>query len=260
MISGTIAISDIEYEKCFRSLFPALARKIDAIENPGTAVRFMAKMGDDLLPVMLKIMDYISNEEKEKLFLGMIDLFQEPICTSLNRFLSNQEAGSGIRIGRIGALKEEGGENLFLVITGVSIDYGLLVKTDLVNQNIDAYIDNLPRRTIPGGSSLFKGAAKLALRAGAKVVPEEMERKGIDLLNRQNIKEKVICIISKELKKAGLYLAVQDFSLKEDADTEEEPNGVRMADDPGKSFKLPEEMEEILFNGGAQYLRAAIAK
>ncbi len=260
MISGTIVISNIEYEKCFRSFFPDVVRKIDTIENPGTGIRFINKMGDDLLPLMLEILNYISDEEKEKLLLGMIDLFQEPMCKALNRFLGNQEAGSAIHIGRISTLKEEGGENLFLVITGVSIDYSALVKTSLVNQNIDAYMDNLPKRTVPGGSRFFKGAAKLALRAGAKVAPEEMERKGIALLSRPDIKEKVICIISKELEKAGLYLTVQDFSLKEDTDTEEEPDKIRTADDPDKGFKLPEEMEEILLNGGVRYLKAAMAK
>lgn len=258
MISGTIVISDIEYEKCFRSLFPALVRKIDAMENPGTAFRFMTKMGDDLLPVMLKIMDHISNEEKEKLLLGMIDLFQEPICTSLNRFLSNQEAGRGIRIGRIGALKEEGGENLFLVITGVSIDYGLLVKTNLVNQNIDAYMDNLTRWKWLGESSFLKGTAKLALRAGAKIVPEEMERKGMELLNRPDIKKRVMCLIPEGLEKAGLYLTVQDFSLKEDT-VKEEPDTVRIEEDSKAGFKLPEEMEEILLNGVVAYLKATVA-
>jgi len=259
MISGTITISNIEYEKCFQSFFPAAVRKINTIENPAMTLRFINKMEDDLLPVMLKILNYMSDEEKEKLLLGMIDMLEEPICGTLNRFLSNQETKDAIRIGRIGALKEKDTENLFLVITGVRIDYDSLIKTSFVNQNIDAWVNNMSKQAGLKGSGFLREAAKIALRAGVKAAPKEVERKGIDLLNRPDIRERAVSVISEGLKKVGLYLTVRDFSLVQETISENQSKN--QAEDKLKGgFKLSEEMEEILLNVGVRYLRGAVKR
>ena len=117
MINGKITITSVDYEKSFESLLPKLIQKCGAMENPGSAICFINKMGTDSLPVVLKIMRYMSDAEKETLLLAIIDSNRIRITEALNKFLADHDFGNAVQIGDISAVKMENEEGFSLVAT-----------------------------------------------------------------------------------------------------------------------------------------------
>jgi len=255
MISGTITITSVDYENSFQSLLPKLIQKSKTVENPGMAVRFLNKMGDDSLPIVLKIMAHMSDAEKEKLLLVMLDSNQVQINEALNKFLENRDFGNAIQIGEIHAVKMVGTEGFSLVVTGVKIDYDILLKTELVSLNIDSYADMVAEKFGVKGAGLLKNAAKFALHVGAEKAPGMLEQKAIALLNKEENNGKVLNVLKEGLEKIGLYLTVKDIVLMQVQEEQPDSNVVDEAVEADKKFRLPESIEESLMDAIVAYLK-----
>lgn len=252
MINGKITITSVDYEKSFQSLLPKLIQKCGDMENPGLAIRFINKMGTDSLPVVLKIMRYMSDAEKEALLLAIIDSNRIQITEALNKFLADHDFGNAVQIGDISAVKMENEEGFSLVATGVKIDYDALLKTRLVSENIDSYADRAAEK-FGIGAGFLKLAGRGVLRAGAKAAPGTIEQKAVDLLSKDGNREKVPAVLNEGLEKNGLYLEMNDFVLMHTADEGTDPNVIDEVRD--SKLHLPESVEESLLDAVVAYLK-----
>jgi len=253
MVNGKITITSVDYENSFRSLLPKLVQKSKTIENPGLFIRFLNKMGDDSLPIVLKIMGHMSGTEKEELLLAIIESNQVQISEALNKFLINHDFGNAIQINEIHAVKMVSEEGFSLAVTGVKIDYDALLKTNLVSKNIDSYTDIVAEKLGGKGAGFLKGAAKIALYAGAKVAPGTIEQKAVALLNKKENKERVLQVLKEGLEKIGLYLNVKDIDLLHVQQEQSDPSVIDEVKD--KKFQLPESVEESLLDAVVAYLK-----
>lgn len=255
MINGRITITDVDYNHCFRSLFPKLIEKSQTIEKPGVAIRFLNKMGNDSMPIVLRIMDNMSGEEKEALLLAIMESNHVQINKALNKYLGGHELGNAIQIGEIHSVKMNDGAGFSLVITNVKIDYNALMKTNLVSRNVDSYVDMVAGKFGAKGAGFLKGATKLALNVGVKAAPEEMEKKAIALINREDINEKLLDVLKEGLEKIGLYLQVKDIVLMQAQEEPYDRNIIEVVSDDDMKFRLPESVEESLLDAIVTYLK-----
>ncbi len=253
MIEGKFNISYIDYEKSFCNLFPLFIEKAQSVNSPGMALKFFVKMGESSLPIILKIMNYMNESEKEMVLLTMIVQFRKQICDILNQFLEGHGLGSAIRIGQIDVVKSDEAIGFSLIAGDVAIDYEELVKSDFINQNIDGYMEKVIHKLGMKGK-VFKSAAKRALTAGAKILPGELEKSGIDLLNRADVNGKIADILTNGLMKAGLCMNITSVYLEWKPKADENIVDITswgQADELGFSA----EVEESLMDAVVKYLK-----
>ncbi len=255
MINGKITIASVDYENSIRSLFPKLIQKSGTIENPGLAIRFLNKMGYDSLPIVLKIMEHISDTKKEELLLAVIEANRTWICETLNKFLETCDFGNAVQIDEIHAVKMAEKAGFSLVAIGVKIDYDALLRTDLVSQKIDSYADRVTEKIGGMGAGFLKGAAKFVLRTGARTAPETIEQKAVNLLNKEDNNVKVLKILKEGLEKIGLYLEIKDIVLIHVQEEQQNPKVIDEVIDTDMKFQLPESVEESLLDAVAAYLK-----
>lgn len=93
MINGKITITSVDYEKAFRVCSQSLYRNVVPWRIRDLRY-FINKIGTDSLPVVLKIMRYMSDAEKEALMLAIIDSNRIQITEALNKFLADHDFGT----------------------------------------------------------------------------------------------------------------------------------------------------------------------
>jgi len=257
MIEGKFNISFIDYDESFRKLFPKFIEKAESADSPGMVLKFFIKMGESSLPVIIKIMNYMNEAEKEIILLTIIGQFRKQICDILNQFLGRHGLGNAVRIGQIDAVKSDETVGFSLIARDVMINYDELLKSDFVNQNIDGYMDKvIHNRGVRG--SIVKETAKMALKIGAKALSNELEKRGADLLNRADVNEKIAGILTDGLKRAGLCMNIKSINL-EQKKLESDENIVDMTFREETRLRFPEEIEESLMDAVVKYLKESIS-
>lgn len=217
VINGRITVTDIDYEESFRTLFPMLIGKARDTDNPGIAFRLLDKMGDDSLPIMLEIMEHMKEQDKEMLILSAIELFKSRIVQMINDYLKKSDAGRSIYVDGICAMRSSDADGLSLILTGVDIDYQMLANTDFAGRNIDEFAGKLGGKFGIERNGVLGGALKAAVRGGARIgaslAPNEIEKKGVELLNAGEYNAKLIEVVRETLRKAGFFMSIKEISL-----------------------------------------------
>ncbi|MDO5338094.1 MAG: hypothetical protein Q4E89_11695 [Eubacteriales bacterium] len=254
MINGKMMITDINYEANLEGMFPFLLLKIQSAQHPGTTFKFLNKMGEDSLAIVVKLLEYMSESEKEALLLWLFDTFREQIKDVLNQFLESREFGNAVQIGEIRLAKDEY-DGLSLAVSRVRLDYSMLIKSSLVTQNIDSYADRLTEKFGIKGAGFF---AKAALQVGAKAMPEQIEKKGVDILNRPDVNAKITEALTEGLRRQGLCLKIKGIVLLQDEKTKHPYDSAIIDEEDVEKktmFQLPEKVEDSLIEALVRYLR-----
>lgn len=249
MIKGSIALSDVDYGESFKNLFPLIMKKTGSMKDPGMAVRFINKMGEDSLPIVLKILSLMSQEEKAELMSCIINQFKGRICGAVNNSLNEHGIDGAMQFSSIGAERSDGG--IRLLVSGVTINYKSLAGSELVEKGIDAYADSMGAKLGLQDGEFLAGAAKFFLKAGATVMPVQIEKKGVEIINREDVNRKLSDLLTGALRKFGLVMTVDRLILERDNGEDAAP--ALPQDDAG--FAFPRNVEESLMDAVVSYLK-----
>ena len=249
MIKGSIALSEVDYGESFKNLFPLIMKKTSAVKDPGMAIRFINKMGEDSLPIVLEILSVMSREDKAELISCIINQFRGRICAAVNNSLDEHGIGGAIQFGSIGAERIAGG--IRLLASGVTIDYKSLADSALVGKGIDTYAESVGAKLGLQDGAFLASAAKFVLKTGATVMSGQIEKKGVEIINRGDVNKKLSDMLTGALNKFGLVMTVDRITLEQDDGEDAAPTLPK--DDTVVTF--PRNVEESLMDAVVSYLK-----
>ena len=257
MINVEIVIKDIQYEKSFEKLFPMGIEKCKKMENPNLAVRFLLKMGDASMTAALGILNLADERSKNELLCGLTNLYCQEIQSALNVFLQEDELGKNIQIGNIYMVSDDE-ECLSFKGRNIWVNYSSLAKNDIVRQKIGDYASERVKKSKFGESRLLQriaaGGACLAAEVATEIVPQEVEKKVLSIMNKAENKDRLLKMAERVLEDKGLYLKLEDFMFVQE-DAQEIQYSMDEESERERKFVLSPETEEGLLDAVVGYLK-----
>lgn len=222
MLSTSIKITNINYEKTFQQIFPVIKEKIMEIESTNMVLRLFQKLDDSALPVLQELMKRIPEDTKDGLVVLAMNLYSSKITDKLNEELQKHSYGQYLKVGRISAGQEEG--EMYLWIDGISVDYKK-VASEL--------IPGIFGKTV----SVFAGVGK------------NLEKQVLDILWTDERKRKIIEMAMQTLDKYGFVMELTDIDIR----NEKSESADIIVDE--MNLKLSDKMEEDILEALAGYLK-----
>ena len=191
MLSISIKIRNIDYEKTYRQVFPVVKDKIGSMESKNMVIQLFQKLDDAALPVLLGVMTRLSEETKSELLVQCLNSYSFKIKEKLNEELLKNDTGKYLTVGRVSAVQDN--NNLYLWIGQVKVNYKALVKEKLRGK-------------------FGEIAASFPI--------EKLEKMGMELLWADKSKQKLMALAKSTLDKYGFAMELDDIQLMQD---KEEP-------------------------------------
>lgn len=230
MIKISFKVKAIDYEKSFESLLPQLTEDCKTrADNPTTLDKFIIRLGDDIVPVVNKLIGHLDTDTRDQIVVWLIEELEEMIVGTLNKALVDMLGADAIVIGNIYALDEPGAK--------ISL-HAARIKTDS-KKLVDS----------PALTGFTGGLAKLIFSiAEADVI----EREAIDLLSSDYVKTQLIATLSDSLHEAGVHITLNDIVISEDSGKDEIP---RMTDPEKDAGHLPAAIEDPIIDAVVEWLK-----
>ena len=229
MIKIRIDVKDINYEKCFETLIPQLTADSKSKTEPELFDKLIVKLGDDLVPVIEKLLGFVDTDTRDQLIVWLVEDQQETIISALNKALHDALGSDAIVIGALYAEDKPGAK--------ISL-HAARVKTDSTK------LDESPALTGIGG-----GLAKFVFSV---TDADTIEKGAVKLLSSDYVKPKIVSALSDSLHKAGLHLTLNDIVIKEDSGKVEIP---RMMDPEKEEGRLPAAIEDKIIDALVAWLK-----
>ena len=265
MIGAQIKIADIDYQKTFQNVFPKALGKWKEMKNPNLMIRFLQKMGDASMTAALGILELLSEEDKGALLCEISNLYGQEIRIMLNHYLARDDLGKNIRVGEL-MMQQDGGK-MILSVRDVEIDYNRLLQNESVQDKIGNLAGQVAAR-LSGNSRLKQLAAdgaNLAARAAVRLAPDEVEKKAITVIRKENYRSRLLEIAQQVLENKGIYLTLADIALLRetgvvDIEGEVDTEGNRNKIAAECSSRFPKELEEALLDAVSAYLKQMLGE
>ncbi len=224
MLAANIKIVNIDYEKTFRQVFPIFREKLSCMESKNMIIRLFQKLDDAALPVLLGIMNRLSESTKNELLVLCLNTYSVKLLEKLNEELAKHPYGKFLNVGRVSIVQER--EVLYLWIGQVQVDYKGFVKEKL--------------------------AGKLGGLA-VSLVGDKLEKIAFELLWTEESKQKLIEFAKTALDKYGFVMGLTDIQMTQD--TEETVDAIEVEE----HLKLTDGMEKDIVDALAGYLKSRTA-
>lgn len=189
MLSISIKIRNIDYEKTYRQVFPMIRDKVGSMESPKMLIRLFQKLDDAALPVLLGVMARLPEETKNELLVQCLNAYSYKIKDKLNEELLKNAFGKHMTIGCVSAVRAN--DDLYLWIGQVKADYKALVK---------------------------EKSGKFGVIAAVFPV-EKLEKMGKAILWTDEGKQKLMALAKSALEKHGFALELEDIQIEQDKGT-----------------------------------------
>lgn len=274
MIHAVIKIQEIDYEKSFTNLFPRVMEKLNQKEHKNLAVRFLQKMGDSSVPVVLGTLAGMTEKGKGELLIEIVNAYQQEFLVLLNHFLEKKNLGNQIQIGsfRMGWNKKG---QMMIAIRDVKADYAEILQNDRVQQKIQDFAGAKAAKI--GGSSVFQLLAANSVSAAAKFaanrMPDEVEKMAISVMEKPENKKRILNLAEQAMEKNGLCVKLEDISFRQAdasrenvraagesaATSENAPAGEGGKTERGlEGLELSSQLEEEILNAAAEYFKEIV--
>lgn len=238
MLTAAIKIRNIDYENTFQHIFPAVLEKIMSLNSKNMIVRLFQQMGDAALPVLISLLYRIPEDTKRELLVRGLNAYAPVLRDKLNDEFMKDKWGQCFQIGTIFMDQQNG---LLLNIGQIKVDYLAMLNNDQVSGVINERLGRF--------SQLAKAAAGMA----TALAPNAIEKKGLDLLWKEENKTRLTDLIKNALYKHGIRIELDEIQLMQD---EFVPKNVIEAKQP---FILTEKMENDMICALADYLRDGVS-
>ncbi|MDO5351152.1 MAG: hypothetical protein Q4E86_14570 [Lachnospiraceae bacterium] len=246
MFDVQLRITSIDYEATIRTIWPQVLRKCRERESDNLLICLLNELGETSHPVLLGILNHLPEERRQELLCVCMDLYSGVLTGQVNKFLEKDQWGKSFTAGNI-SLKR-GKEGLLLTIQQVTADVKTLLQDDsLQNQINQAAVSFL------GDGILGKMARKHAgniLKTAAMMAPDELERAGISLMKREDVKARLLELLKRALSDRGIAAEVADLQIEPCR----EEGGESISAGPEK-LVMPKELELAVIRALASYLK-----
>lgn len=256
MIHAEIAIRQIQYEKSFENLFPIAIEKCKKMDNPNLAIRFLLKMENASMTVILSILNMMDERCKGELLCGFANLYCQEIQSALNALLQQDKLGKNICIGDIHMEQASGGQML-LIGRSIRADYAGIMKNDTVKEKIGEYANQAVKKSIFGGIGLLQKVAAdgagLVAEIAAEAAPDMMEKAMLAVLNKAENKSRLLQMAEQVLDERGICVKLEDFVFVQEGVSDlQSGQTVETVEERipfERKFELSPELEEGLLDG-----------
>lgn len=248
MFDISITVENINFEKTISALMPGILQKCRKISKPNLVLRMLLEMEDDALTVLLGIMQRLSEDAKVELLCQLMNGYGEVLTEKFNEYLKKDALGRNLRFQSIYMRKRNNGVEL--VGCGVQIDYVALLDQEEVREKI-----NDKAADFVGFGKFGKILARQAgnvLKTAVGTAPEEAEKFGLKLLQREEIKERLLKLAQDVLGQKGMEMELKSLFLEQ---TEEE--GIILENNSG-TIEISPELELELIKALAGYVRSVL--
>ena len=248
MFDISITVENINFEKTISALMPGILQKCRKISKPNLVLRMLLEMEDDALTVLLGIMQRLSEDAKVELLCQLMNGYGEVLTEKFNEYLKKDALGRNFRFQSIYMRKRNNGVEL--VGCGVQIDYMALLDEEEVREKIsDKAADFVGFGKF--GKILARQAGNV-LKTAVGAAPEEAEKFGLKLLQREDIKERLLKLAQDVLEQKGMDMELKSLFLEQ---TEEE--GIILENNSG-TIEISPELELELIKALAGYVRSVL--
>lgn len=248
MFDIRIAVENINFEETISALMPGILQKCRKISKPNLVLRMLLELEDDALTVLLGIMQRLSKDAKVELLCQLMNGYREVLTEKFNEYLQKDVWGRNFRFQSIYMGKRNNGVEL--VGCGIQIDYLALLGEEEIREKIgDKAADFVGVGRF--GKILARQAGNV-LKTAVGAAPEEAEKFGLRLLQRDDIKERLLKLAQNVLEQKGLKMELKSLFLEQ---TEEE--GLILENNSG-TIEFSPELEQELIKALAGYVRAVL--
>lgn len=244
MFDIRITVGKIDYEKTIASLFPAVLNKCRELKDPNLLLRLFLELEEDALTVLLDILERLSEHAKRELLYQFLNAYRNVMTVKFNEFLQNNTLGRNFSVQNL--YIEQTGETLELIGKNVSIDYAGLLECEEVNSKINETVASFIG--FGGVGKLFAQHAGNALKAAAGNMPEETEKLGLKLIQREDMREKIRNLAQEALQKKELAMELKSLSFVQ------VPDGDLIYAEVPDTIKITPELEAELIKALAGYI------
>lgn len=248
MFDVRIKVGKVGYEKTITTLFPAILDKCWEHQASNLLFRLLLELGEDALPVLFGIIERLSEDTKKELTIQLMNGYHNALTDMFNGYLQKDSLGRNFTVQNIYIQQKDG--VLELIGEGVNVDYKSLCSNDEIRSKI-----NVAALSINGfgeAGKKFAYHAGNALRGVAGAIPWGTERLGLKLMQREEIKEKLIDLAQAALEEKGLQMELESISFVQACD-QDVVSGKAFGD-----LKISDELETELIKALAGYIRMVV--
>lgn len=253
MFDVKVKVDDIDYEKSFCSLFPQLYTICSNAKTDHLLVRFLNKMGDASIPVIVGILRLLTEKCKGELLCDLINSFDMECVDALNSLLIQDKLGQCFQCSGI-SMKQDDSTAVSITLTGVVVKYDMLLQNDFIREKIVDHICN----TMGGffGNDLVEKFAERGTNYVTSLVntmPNVSEKIILSILEQEKARRTLLCLAEKELNESGICFSLGDVSIQQSNSPEQTHN----ASEHGM-IKLSWQLEEALLDSISTYLKSTV--
>lgn len=235
MLAAEITIGTMDTRETARRLMPSLLKRLQAFPQDSYLTGIVRKMGNSASDALLDILARMPMARQQELLCTVTDFFAPEIEEKLNAALA--DSIGEVQMRQVSIRQEYSGE-IVLAVGQVSCDYPALIRR---------------QKPVQGGG--FLGWAKSAAISGAASVaehmdPEDLERKGIAILETPPVKRKVLEAVEKVAAEKGLAVTLNDIHF-----TQVFGPAASFADDGTRVLRFSKGLEEAIRTAGTAYLK-----
>lgn len=205
MLDLRLELSQVNYRKCVEVLLPPLVEHCAEKAEPNELDRLLAGLGTEAAPAACELLDELSADDKDRFVVWLVAAHEDRLRSSANRHLAELLGAPAIRIGRFAAV-DRPGSALALLAEQVAIDYPTLLESRLVNEGIEQ---------IGEENGVLKSAAKLAVKMGMRLSPENLEKQSVRLLNSEKVKSRLTAVLEDAVRQEGVDVTVADMIVEQ---------------------------------------------
>jgi len=232
-------------------------QKCRKMENPNLTVRFWLKTGDAFMAAALGILNLMDEKSKNELLCGLVNLYCKEILSALNGLLWKDELGKNISIGDLYMAQDSEGR-LSLIGRNIQVDYSSLMKNETVKQKIGDYAGKMIKKTIFGGSDVFRKVVEDTVGSVAEfavgIAPDMDEKKVLSVMNKEGNKNRLLHMAEQVMEEKGLCVGLEDFVFVQEMVCGIQGKTV-VEDAKERKFEFSGELEEELLDAVAGYLK-----
>ena len=237
MLTASIKILNIDYESTIQHVYPLISKEVVFTESKSTIIRLLQKLDSAALPVLTSMLYRVPKDTKDELLVRSLNAFSMDLIEKISEVFKGTEFGRCLTIGALYAYRKD---EIHLVLDRIDVDYPALLNTKQVNNAFSGYLGR------------FSGLAKKAAGVAFSVAPDALEQKGLELLLRDENKERLLTMIKSVFQEYGIMMDLTAIQIAHEIAHNDE---VVEASQP---FVLTEKMENDILNALAGYLRDSV--
>ena len=257
MLTASVKINKIDYEKTLQHIFPVVSEKVKALSSKKMIVRLFQQLDDAALPVVIGLSYRLPEDTKNELLIRGLNAYVPVLKEKLNEEMHKDKWGRCFTVGTISVTQSDG---ILLEIGQIEVDYQELLSNEEVSSAVSMHFSNAvgDRFRIGWLNKAVKAVAGAAGVAGTAVAtavaPISSERMALDYLGREDNKMRIMEFLKKNLIKYGIQINVDDIQIVQ---VEKPANDVV---EITETFTLTEKMEDDIICALSEYLRDYVAE